>query len=213
MPNTDVLKIYSDEQTLTAVKYYQINDVVSGEYDGRYTQKTLFTATDNRTYDFYCGNGEITADYVITLYADADTAVLANVFSLSVNGDEVNLEGVSLKRGYNTLVLKDQPLLLLKNTVVSSQNRSIKLDGVTVYTEEKVIGALDCGIDSSRDYLNNADKPNVVKPTLIFEAEDADLGDSVSSREGIDLVEKNIYENSGKHASGNSAVGNFGRSR
>lgn len=209
MPNTDVLKIYSDDKTLAPVKYYQINDVVCGEYDGRYTQKTFFTATDDRTYDFYCGNGEITADYVIKLYTDADTAVLANVFSLSVNGGEVNLEGVSLKRGYNTLVLKDQPLLLLKNIVVSSQNKSIKVEGVTVYTAQKVIGALDCGIDSSRDYLNNADKPDVVKPTLVFEAEDADLGDSVSSREGIDLVEKNIYENSGKHASGNSAVGNF----
>lgn len=70
--------------------------------------------------------------------------------------------------------------------------------------------ASECEIKPEYDYVNNGGNDGAPKPAFVFEAEEADLGDSRSSRDGVELVENNVYENTGRLASGNKTIGNFG---
>lgn len=203
MPNCDVLKIYSDEAVLKAVKYYNINDVYCGAYDGENGYGLAFE--EDGGFYLYAGTAAQTADYAVTVTADESVSNLAQKLELTVNEATVNLEGVSLAKGENTVVLKGVPLKMLKNTVAFAGADGVTVTAVKVYTPEKISAAYGSEIKEENDYLKNGEKT----PALISEAENADLGDSVSSREEVELVEENIYENSGKPASGNSAIGNF----
>lgn len=202
MPNTDVLKIYTDGADIKAVKFYNINDVTAGEYtDGGYALP--FAKGDGFT--LYAGVAAPQANYVVKVFArspeDCD-----GKWSLFVNDSTVNLENVKLTEGENTVVLKDVPVRALKNTVTYEAEEGVKVTSVAVYTESYLPAAYDCAIKPENDYIKSE---GAKKPALVFEAEKADLGDSVSSRDGVDLIELNIYENTGKPASGNSAIGNF----
>lgn len=203
MPNTDVLKIYTDGAAVKIVRHYMINDASAGEYSGRYGYCSEFSSDGG--FIMYAGAAAAEADYELTIVADAPVPNLAAVFELSVNYATVKLEGIALTRGENTVVLKDVPVRLLENTVSVKASGGVVLTCVRAHTPEYLPPAYDCAIDPEYDYIKNSGKP----PSLILEAEGADLGDSVSSREGVELIEYNIYENTGKTASGNSAVGNF----
>lgn len=203
MPNCDVLKIYSDGAFMKAVKYYNINDVYCGAYDGENGYGLAFE--EDEGFYLYAGEAAQTADFVITVTADESVSNFAQKLELTVNESTVNFEGVSLAKGENTVVLKGVPLKMLKNTVAFVGADGVTVTAVKVYTSEKISAAYGSEIKEENDYLKNGEKT----PALISEAENADLGDSVSSREEVELVEENIYENSGKPASGNSAIGNF----
>ena len=121
------------------------------------------------------------------------------------------MEGIALEQGENIVVLRGVPLEELRNAVTYTAAEGVRIAAVQVYTPEPIPQALGSAIVPSYDYLKNVEegKEEIVVPDLIFEAEDADLGDSVSLREGVDLVELYIFENTGKLASNNSAIGNF----
>ena len=68
MPNCDVLKIYSDEAVLKAVKYYNINDVYCGAYDGENGYGLAFE--EDGGFYLYAGTAAQTADYAVTVTAD-----------------------------------------------------------------------------------------------------------------------------------------------
>ncbi len=203
MPNTDVLKIYTDGVRLQAVKHYNVNDVYCGEYGGRYAEYNDFGREGD--FVFYAGVAAESADYVLTVRAEEDIPVAAAELAVAVNGGTVNLTGVSLKRGANTVVLSGVPVALLENTVEVSASAKAEVTAVRLYTREALPEAYDCAVVPENDFLQYGSR----QPWLAAEAEDADLGDSVPSREGVELVERYIYENTGAAASGNSAVGNF----
>lgn len=206
MPNTDVLKIYTDGVKLRAIKNYGIDDVVCGEYDGRYANALDFADGDELT--LYAGSAAEQADIVVKLSSPA-VANAASVAELAFNGSLVKLEGISLREGENTLVLRGVSLALLTNTL-NCVSDSVELISAMVYTDEKIERAYTASILPQYDYLKNKGQEGATVPALIFEAEAADLGDSQSSREGVELIETDIYENTSQPASGNSAVGNFG---
>lgn len=209
MPNTDVLKIYTDGVGVDIVKHYAINDVSVGPYSGSYAYSLGFTAADE--FELYTGASADVADYVLTIEADAAVSNASQLLEVSVNDATVNLEGIALEQGENIVVLRGVPLEELRNAVTYTAAEGVRIAAVQVYTPEPIPQALGSAIVPSYDYLKNVEegKEEIVVPDLIFEAEDADLGDSVSLREGVDLVELYIFENTGKLASNNSAIGNF----
>ena len=203
MPNADVLKVYTDGVELRAVKHYDINGVTCGEYSGRYSEYLDFESSDG--FVLYAGVPVNSADYVLTVQAEEDIPVAAGELALDVNGSTVNLEGISLKRGVNIVVLEGVPVELLENVVAAECSQKVKVLSVRVYTGQPLPPACESAIVPSNDYLGGGGR----QPSLIYEAEDADLGDSVSSRDGVELIERYIYENTGASASGNGAIGNF----
>lgn len=209
MPNTDVLKIYTDGVWVDTVKYYAINDVSVGPYTGGYAYSLDFAAEDE--FELYAGVAAETADYVLTVETDTAISNASQVLEISVNEDTVNLEGIALERGKNFIVLRGVPLEELRNAVAYTAAEGVRVAAVQVYTPEPIPQAFGSAIVPSYDYLKNVTEgaEEIIVPDLIFEAEHADLGDSVSSREGVDLIELYIFENTGKLASNNSAIGNF----
>ena len=207
MPNTDVLKICTDGVPLRAIKNYGINDVTCGEYTDGYENSRAFVKEDD--FVLYAGAAAERADYVLTVKAETDVSNVGQTAVLTVNEATVNLEGIKLQRGQNTLVLRDVPVRELKNTVVFSAEEGLTLLAVQAFTDEPLIEAYASEVRPEYDYLQTQGEAGAAVPALIFEAENADLGDSVPSREGVELVETDIMENTGKPASGNSAVGNF----
>ena len=104
------------------------------------------------------------------------------------------------------------PVNALNNQVKVEFSQGVTLSGVAAYSDSELIPALIANVDEKYDYLKNQSSTEKLTPTLILEAENADLGASVSSREGVAMIERNIYENTEKVASGNAIVGNFAKS-
>lgn len=207
MPNTDVLKIFTDGVPLRAIKQYHINDVSYGEYSGGDRYYLEFEKEDN--FVVYSGTYVGQADYVLTVEVKDEDIDSSQLINLNVNDATVNLENVVFAEGENTVILKDVPLQILKNTVTQTFSDVMTVTSVKVYSSEPLVTAYKSTINSEYDYLKNKEQQNAIIPSLIIEAEDADLGDSVSSRDGVELIEPDIYENAGKAASGNCSVGNF----
>ena len=209
MPNTDVLKIYTDGVRVDTVLHYDINDVSVGAYTGGYAYALDFAA--GSTFTLYAGTSAARADYVLTVEADAAVSDAALLPEISVNGGTVNPGGIELEKGVNTIVLHGVPLRELRNEVAFSAAEGVRLVAVQAYTPASVPRAYDSAIVPAYDYLKNREEgaEGFAVPDFILEAEEADLGDSVSSREGVELIEVHIFENTGKPASNNSAIGNF----
>ena len=104
------------------------------------------------------------------------------------------------------------PVNALNNQVKVEFSQGVTLSGVEAHSDSDLIPALIANVDEKYDYLKNQSSTEKLTPTLILEAENADLGASVSSREGVAMIERNIYENTEKVASGNAIVGNFAKS-
>ena len=208
MPNCDVLKIYTDEDILKAVKCYDINDITRGRgYDGNYENSVQFDKKGS--FVLHTGAAAEKGDLAITVETQKEIANLASRLSLAFNDGTVNLEGVTLEEGVNVLTLKGVAVKLLKNILEYKAEGEIEITSVTLYTPEEIPLALGCALVPENDYIATEGQENRRKPAFIFEAEDADLGDSVSSRDGVELIELNVYENTGKKASGNTTIGNF----
>lgn len=210
MPNTDVLYVYTDYECLEAVKTYFVNDVERAEYyDGSGKSSAAFVRDGEGRFVFKSGTEIEKADYVLTLSAQRNVDNLSRELTAFINDGSVNFEGIALTRGVNTVILKDVPVARLKNIFQFSGNGDVDVTSLSLYSDEEIIAAPIASVDPSYDYLSNGGDENAATPALIYEAEKADFGNSVSSRAGIDMIEVNIYENSNKQASGNSAVGNF----
>ncbi|MBO5328516.1 MAG: hypothetical protein J6B04_05015 [Clostridia bacterium] len=212
MPNTDALFIYTDYNCVRAIKTYQLNDITVGEYQGNYKNSVQFTSDENGNFNFNSGKIVSRADFVLTLNCQQNIENLAKNLDLSINDKTVKVEGVNLIQGENTFIVRGVPVNALNNQVKVEFSQGVTLSGVAAYSDSELIPALIANVDEKYDYLKNQSSTEKLTPTLILEAENADFGASVSSREGVAMIERNIYENTEKVASGNAIVGNFAKS-
>ncbi|MBP5242618.1 MAG: hypothetical protein J6Z36_02890, partial [Clostridia bacterium] len=107
--------------------------------------------------------------------------------------------------------MENLPLDLMTNEVtLNCLIPDVSVTWVRAYTAEHTPAALMATIDESYNYLINSSQEGAKVPTFTFEAENAYLGDSRSVNAGQSLIERDIYENTERLASGNTSVGNFG---
>lgn len=209
MPNADWLKICTDELDVQTVRYYDVNGVKRVENYAGYANSLAFDISGSPS--LYAGKSADVADIVMELDSKSIIADLSEECEITYNYKTVNLEGIKLESGHNTVVVSGVTVNALYNGMaIKFRGGGITFKEITLRTPEFLPAASECEIKPEYDYVNNGGNDGAPKPAFVFEAEEADLGDSRSSREGVELVENNVYENTGRLASGNKTIGNFG---